>query len=163
LHAGLVAVATINHACLNQPACVHLFASSVSRGAFRCAELSCCWFLSRFVFCWGWRACRCLVCSLPGWSASACCHVLAFIMLAYWWVVPGGQTRCYPPVQLTGWLLLPCQLDVRDGRCAVAGGGGWLPWQLAHTLAMAGSNPAVPRQTCVCVCGRCEACTGVIL
>jgi hypothetical protein len=86
------------------------------------------------------------VCYLPGWSASACCHVLAFIMLAYWWVVPGGQTRCYPPVQLTGWLLLPCQLDVRGGRCAVAGGAGWLPWQLAHTLAMAGSNPAVPRQ-----------------
>jgi hypothetical protein len=47
------------------------------------------------------------------------------------------------PVQLTGWhRVLPCQLDVRNGRCALASGGGFALQQQVNTLAMAGSNPA---------------------
>jgi hypothetical protein len=63
-------------------------------------------------------------------------------MLASGWVVPGCQDHVLPTRSADmAALVQPCQLDVRDGRCAVASGGVWL---LGHALAMAGSNPAVP-------------------
>jgi hypothetical protein len=58
---------------------------------------------------------------LPAYVYGAVCII--FMLHGGWCLV---QDQVPPTRSADRAALLPCQLDVRDGRCAVAGGGGLL-------------------------------------